>query len=211
MTRATPDLGTVLNSLRTSRGWTLAKMSQEVGIALSTLSKVERGKLTLNYDKLQMIARRLNIPLSELFSWPEDSKSIQTKGLARRSIGSLDNAMPVLTEKYDYYYLCCDLHKKLMIPMITRVKARTLEEFGELLTHDGEEFVYIIEGSVEVRTEYYAPVVLKTGEAIYLDSNMGHAYLLAEGCSEAALLGICACATNDLEEIMTPDTRSQID
>jgi len=210
MTGTASELGTILKSLRTSRGWTLARMSQEVGIALSTLSKVERGQLTLNYDKIQQIAQHLKVPLSELFSSPEEEKAQRPTGLARRSISSIENAMLVETDKYDYYYLSCDLRKKLMIPMITRVKARTIEEFGDLLVHDGEEFVYIIQGSIKVVTEHYSPVILETGESIYIDSNMGHAYLLADGCDEAALLGI-ASTGSDADDIILPEPISQND
>jgi mannose-6-phosphate isomerase class I len=35
-------------------------------------------------------------------------------------------------------------------------------------------------------------VTLKTGEAIYIDSNTGHAYVTAENCDEALVLGVCA-------------------
>jgi hypothetical protein len=41
--------------------------------------------------------------------------------------------------------------------------------------------------------------VLKSGESIYVDSNMGHAYV-AEGCDEATVLGICSSADDSLME-----------
>lgn len=48
----------------------------------------------------------------------------------------------------------------------------------------------MLEGGVKVLTEFYDPVVLTVGESIYIDSNMGHAYVTAEGCEEATLLGV---------------------
>lgn len=45
-----------------------------------------------------------------------------------------------------------------------------MEEFGEFMRHPGEEFLYVIEGELELHTQCYAPVVLKAGESIYLDS-----------------------------------------
>ena len=49
-----------------------------------------------------------------------------------------------------------------------------------------------------VHTEFYDPVTLDTGESIYIDSNMGHAYVAAEGCDEAVVLGVCSSAEDGL-------------
>jgi hypothetical protein len=92
-----------------------------------------------------------------------------------------------------------------MIPIIGLVRVRTLEEFGDLIRHPGEEFVYVIEGSIELHTEFYEPIILKPGEGAYLDSNMGHAYLAAPGCDEAKILGVCASA--DGEPGFTPEVQ----
>ena len=43
-------------------------------------------------------------------------------------------------------------------------------------------------------------MVLHVGESIYIDSNMGHAYLAAEGCEEAIVLGVCSSAHEGLME-----------
>jgi hypothetical protein len=49
-----------------------------------------------------------------------------------------------------------------------------------------------------VHTELYDPITLKQGESIYIDSNMGHAYVVAEGFDEALLLGVCSSADEGL-------------
>ena len=66
-----------------------------------------------------------------------------------------------------------------MIPIIVELRARSLEEFGELIQHSGEEYVYVLEGEVDIHTSVYAPVRLKAGDSIYLDSSMGHGYVAA--------------------------------
>jgi quercetin dioxygenase-like cupin family protein len=58
--------------------------------------------------------------------------------------------------------------------------------------HDGEEVIYVIKGRIEVHTEFYDPVTIDEGETIYIDSSMGHAYLVADGCEEALTLGVCS-------------------
>src|SRR5690606_23317734 len=181
-----------------SRGWTLKQMSERTGIPLSTLSKVEHDRLTLTYDKLQQISQRLQLRMSELFA--EQEEDAEPAVTARRSIGRIDDAIRVTTPNYDYYYLCPELRRKRMIPVLTRVRAKSIEEFGALVHHSGEEYIHVLEGRVEVHTEFYDPVELAAGQGVYIDSNMGHAYVAARGCDEALLLGVCSSADEQLLE-----------
>lgn len=191
-----PTLGTVLRGIRSRNGWTLKEMSARSGIPVSTLSKVEHDRLTLSYDKLQQLSQRLNIRMSDLFAEGAEESAPRVTG--RRSIGTLDQAVRVITDNYDYHYLCTDLRQKRMIPIITRIRAHSASEFGDLVRHQGEEFIYVLEGQIEVHSEFYDPVLLKAGESIYLDSSMGHAYVVAKGCEEALVLGVCSSADGGL-------------
>jgi transcriptional regulator with XRE-family HTH domain len=195
-------LGSLLRGLRSRNGWTLKEMSERTGIPLSTLSKIEHDRLTLTYDKLLQLSQRLNLRMSELFSEPE--ATTEAPITARRSIGTLEDAIRVNTANYDYYYMCPDLRRKRMVPTVTRIRAKSVEEFGDLVRHPGEEYIYVLEGPVEIHTEFYEPVVLQTGESIYIDSTMGHAYVAPEGHDEALVLGVCSSAEEDLmESLMT--------
>ena len=193
--RAKPTLGSLLRGLRARNGWTLKEMSEKTGIPFSTLSKVEHDRLTLTYDKLLQLGERLNMRMSELFS--ETAEPADQPPTARRSIGTLDNAVAVSTPNYDYYYLFPELRKKRMIPIFTRVVAKSLKEFGPLVRHSGEEWMYVIKGVLEIHTEFYEVVRLEEGQAIYLDSSMGHAYLAAPGYDEVLVIGACASADED--------------
>ena len=171
-------------------------MSKRTGIPLSTLAKVEHDRLTLTYDKLLQLSERLKIRMSDLFA--EGGDEPEQPVTARRSIGRLDRAIRVNTRNYDYYYLCAELRRKRMIPVLTRIRAKSVSEFGELVHHSGEEYIYVLEGRIEIHTEFYDPIVLEAGESIYIDSNMGHAYVAAEGCEEATVLGVCSSAEEGL-------------
>ena len=190
-TKSRPTLGPLLRSWRERKNWTLKEMSDRTAIPISTLSKVERNRSSLTYDKLLQVSRGLRISLPELFAHACDTGDGEPAVTARRSIGRLGNAVRVNTEHYDYYFLCPELRHKRMTPMITRVRARSLAEFGELLRHSGEEYIYVLSGVIAVHTAFYDPVVLKSGESIYVDSSMGHAYV-AEGCEEATVLAVCS-------------------
>jgi transcriptional regulator with XRE-family HTH domain len=193
-------LGALLKGLRAREGWTLKEMSAKTAIPISTLSKIEHDRLTLTYDKLQSLGQRLGLRMSELFA--EDDGEAPQPVTARRSLGDVARSVRVETPNYDYYYLCTELRRKRMIPVVTKIRARSAEQFGELVRHSGEEFIYVLSGRIVVQTEFYDPVVLDTGQSIYIDSNMGHAYLAAEGCDEAEVLGVMSSSEESLMEAM---------
>ena len=192
----TPTLGALLRGLRAREGWTLKEMSAKSGIPVSTLSKVEHDRLTLTYDRLQQLSRRLGMRMSELFAESQDEAPPAVT--ARRSVGDKERSVRVETPNYDYYYLCTELRRKRMIPVITKIRAKTSEQFGELVHHTGEEFIFVLKGRIVVNTEFYDPVTLGEGDFIYIDSTMGHAYLVAEGCDEAEVLGVMSSSDEEL-------------
>jgi len=156
------------------------------GLATSTLSKVENNQTSLTYDNLLKLAEGLGVNIAELFA-AEEIRPIS----GRRTITRSGDAKLQKTPNYDYHYHGTDLLGMRMIPIHVRVKARNIEEFGDLLRHSGEEFIYVLEGEIEVHTEFYEPVRLKRGESIYLDSTMAHGYV-SVGDQDADILGICS-------------------
>ena len=197
-----PTLGSLMRALRDRQGLTLKQMSMITGIPFSTLAKVEHDRLTLTFDKLQMVSERLAVPMADLFAEPESSAPAVAN--SRRSLSTLADALSVATPNYDYFYLSSELRQKDMIPIVSRVKARSLAEFGDMVRHEGQEFLYVLEGRIVVHTEFYGPSVLGAGESVYIDSRMGHAYVLSEGCDQA--LALCVCSTTQ-EELLDNATR----
>lgn len=180
--RTVVTAGVALKSLRTGRGWTLAEVAQKTGIPVSTLSKVENGKTELTMDRILRISVALDVNIADLFGSPAREPAGRER--ARRSITKLGEGNAVSSAYGDYCYHAQDLLEKRAAPLIATIRARTLEEFGEYHRHEGEEFLYVLEGELLLHTDIYAPVSLKKGESIYFDSEMGHAYLSAneEAC-----------------------------
>jgi quercetin dioxygenase-like cupin family protein len=56
-------------------------------------------------------------------------------------------------------------------------------------THHGEEFVYVLNGTLEFHTEEYTPAILHKGDSCYLDSTMRHAFV-SKGEEDATILSI---------------------
>jgi len=193
-----PTLGMLMRGLRTRNSWTLKEMSDHSGIPISTLSKVEHDRLTLTYDKLLQLSQRLNIRMSELFAEDSSAAGADAPVTARRSVGALDRSVRVQTANYDYYYLCTELRRKRMIPVYTRIRAKSADEFGEFVRHPGEEFLYVVKGRIVVHTEFYDPIPLDEGGSIYIDSTMGHAYVAGKDCEEAIVLAVCSSAEDGL-------------
>ena len=158
-----------LRALRQARDWTLKQAAQATGVSTSTLSKIENGLLSPTYDNLIKIAAGLELDVAELFT-----ASDAHMGTGRRSLSRQGEGRQYETPYYDHRLLCTALSHKRMMPFHTRVKARSFDEFQDWSRHGGEEFVYVLEGEVELYTEFYEPARLKAGESFYIDSRMGH-------------------------------------
>jgi transcriptional regulator with XRE-family HTH domain len=196
-TASRPNLGRRLRELRSRNNWRIADVSRMTGLASSTISKVENGRMSLTYDKLQQLAYGLSLDLVDLFGERGPSERLDM-AMARRSVGRSGDGVSVNAGSYEYRYLNADLAPKRMVPIIGVVSARSLEEFGDLIKHEGEEFVLVLEGSIVVHLEFYAPLVLQAGDLIYIDSSMGHAYLAG---SEGLCRMITVCTGAPTEEI----------
>jgi transcriptional regulator with XRE-family HTH domain len=190
--------GSALKALRNQRGWTLAEVSKQTGLPVSTLSKIENERISLNYDKLALLSASLGVDISELFS---PTSAVRGAVIGRRSFTPRGQGQFIETANYNHIYPAADFLNKRFIPIIAELRAHSLEEFGELIRHPGEEYAYVLEGSVLFHTELYAPLTMRKGDSIYFDSGMGHAYLAAEA-GPCRVLSICFGPESQLREAL---------
>jgi transcriptional regulator with XRE-family HTH domain len=169
--------GVALRRLRKRNHWTLAEVSKRTSVPSSTLSRIENDQISPTYDLLLRLSNGLSIDLSQLLSTAESPSEPEGSRPGRRSINRVDDGVCVQMPTHTLRYLSTDLLHKEMTPMVTEYQARSAAEFGEFMHHTGEEFLFVLEGEVELHTDSYAPVVLKAGESMYFDSTMGHAYI----------------------------------
>jgi mannose-6-phosphate isomerase-like protein (cupin superfamily) len=142
------------------------------------------------YDKLTRISAGLEVDFSSLFGTAEVEPVVRTLH-GRRSIARAGEGRPIESPNYFHLYPAAELLHKRLIPIIVEIRARSLEEFGELVHHSGEEYVYVLEGEIDVHTSAYAPARLKAGDSIYLDSSMSHAYIAASE-QPCRVLAVCS-------------------
>lgn len=188
-----PLLGERLKSLREARGLKLPELAEITGLSRSSLYKVENSGMSLTYDKLIDLADGLGVSISELF---QKSENVEVKAVvtARREVGRKGEGYRLETKNYDYRYLCPDLKSKKLTPILGVIHSRSTDEFEQLFSHKGEEFNFVIDGAIDVHTEYYSPVRLEKGDYIYLDSTMPHAFVSVSEES-AVVLSICTSVT----------------
>jgi transcriptional regulator with XRE-family HTH domain len=179
-----PDLAQRLAEIRTSRGLTLREMQALTGIPTSTLSKVQNRQATLSYEALVRLANGLEIEVSDLFV----SRTVDVKA-GRRVITKRGTGPREATNRYMFELLCSDLINKQMNPAILEITARSLREAGGLSHHEGEELIYVLSGVIDIHSEDYRPARLEQGDALYLDSTSGHAYVNI-GKESARLLAV---------------------
>jgi mannose-6-phosphate isomerase-like protein (cupin superfamily) len=82
-------------------------------------------------------------------------------------------------------------------PLKARIRARSLDEFGGWVKHEGEEFLIVVSGEVRLFTKYYEPATLMPGDSVYLDSQMGHA-CVSIGSDDAQVIWVCTQVVLDV-------------
>ena len=146
--RHTSQLGHCLKAARQARGLTLKQVAERTGHgAVDPVEGRERPDVA---DLRQAAAAHLR---------PEDGDrgAVQSGGRrARRRAGrsprgaasaAPGRARSINTKFYTYTYQCTDLIGKRMVPIMAEVRARSLEEFGPLLRHAGEEYFLVTSGT----------------------------------------------------------------
>ena len=170
--KAAPDLSARVREICRTRDLSLRQLAAMTGIPIATLSKVQNNLATLSYVQLTKLAYGLGLELNELFTVTTADVRTGRRAVTRKGEGPQE-----ATERYDFEMLCGDLASKKMNVGIMEINARTLEEAGGLIAHEGEEFAYVLSGSIEVYTEDYRPTRLEAGDCIYMDSTSGHVYV----------------------------------
>ncbi|WP_033093788.1 helix-turn-helix domain-containing protein [Colwellia psychrerythraea] len=180
------SIGAQLKSIRVKSDLTLREAANLTTLAPSTLSKIENEQISPTFAVMQKLAAGLNIELPQLFTKPT-----VTQATGRRDVTLKEQGNYQLTSTYEHELLSTQFSHKKMMPYKCRVHARSFDEFGEWVRHSGEEYMLVLEGEVQLMTEFYEPVNLVEGDSVYYDAMMGHV-LISVSENDAQILWVTA-------------------
>lgn len=181
------QLGKRLREIRLANNLTLEEASRLTGLARSTLSKIENEQISPSFQAVQKLTAGLGIDIPQLFLPVTPGPAANS----RRDITRAEQGQSHITSTYEHELLANQLSGKKMVPFKCRVRARSFDDFEDWVRHAGEEFLLVLEGEIELHTEYYEPVRLNAGDSTYYDAAMGHCLVsVSEG--DALVLWVTA-------------------
>ena len=155
------DIGNKIRELRTRKGLTLEELASRSELTKGFLSQLERDLPSPSIDSLRDILEALGTNLAEFF---QEDKNDQFIFLA-------DDFFVDEREDCTVYWIVPNTQKNQMEPILLE-----LPEGGESFTvapHDGEEFGYVVEGSVVLVCDGEEHP-LRRGETFYLHGRSFH-------------------------------------
>lgn len=168
-------LGAKIRELRIKNRYTLQDLAVKTGLSKPFLSQIENDHVVPPIATLIKLARALNVSLSYFF---QDETTTQKISITRRNERIRIERRPHHEREgmvsYIYESLETKKRDKHMEPFYVEFPPISVEEMN-FTTHEGEEFLYILEGKVEFRTVDRVEI-LEEGDSIYLDSSISHAF-----------------------------------
>jgi len=157
----TAPIGVQLRRLRLKRSLSLAAVARATGVSIGFLSAVERGHMSASVATLRRIARFYNINILALFDpsganmhhvRPAERKVLEAGPGVRMELLAWGNAV--------------------MEPHLFRIAPGAGS--GEAYSHEGEEFLYLLRGQLEITLEDGETHRLAEGDSFYFESTMHH-------------------------------------
>jgi transcriptional regulator with XRE-family HTH domain/uncharacterized cupin superfamily protein len=175
-------IGRELSALRESRGWTTAQVARMVDLKEQHLKQIESGGRRLPLDVMIRLARAFGKPLRDLV---RNTRAIGPHHFVQRStempnLAPRQRRMPTDRENAPmpniFYPLASGFRTRHMYPYLIRVRNVDTETLAGH-EHHGEEFIYVLEGQLEVSTyaeDRLVREVLRPGDSCYLDASVPH-------------------------------------
>ena len=164
------DVGSRVRGVREKRGLSLEDISQRTGIQVDVLGRIEAGEMAPPLGTIIKLAKALEMKMGYFISGEEDRPFTIVRGDDRKVVSRHDSKKG---KYYGYTYESLAPHKKdrHMEPFLVTLYPASTEE--ERSTHDGQEFIFVLQGKMEVRLEEEIHI-LEPGDSIYYDSTVPH-------------------------------------
>ncbi|HEV2493170.1 MAG TPA: cupin domain-containing protein [Terriglobia bacterium] len=155
--------GARLRSLRLKRGLSLAVVAAATGVSVGFLSALERAQMTASVGTLRKLARFYNINILDFFN-PTAANPRRVRPSERKVL----EAGPGVTMELLAW------GNTVMEPHLFRISPGATS--GSSYTHDGEEFLYILQGKLAVSLDGGEEVRLDPGDSFYFESSTPHCW-----------------------------------
>ena len=164
------NVGERVKAVREDRNLSLQDISQRTDLDVSLLEQIESGSLAPPLGIVIKLAKALDLKMGYFISGEEDRAYTIVRKNDRKVVSRYDSKKG---EYYGYGYESLAPHKKNrhMEPFLVSLDPAETEE--ERSTHDGQEFIYVLEGAMEVRLGEEIHI-LEPGDSIYYDSTVPH-------------------------------------
>jgi len=177
-------IGKKIRVLRKNAGLVLQDLSDRTGLSKPLLSQIEKEVVSPPIATLLKISKALSVNIGFFF---QDNDPEEKVVLVRRDESKVIDSRYFGREDSGYYYeaLAYKRSKKYMEPFLVEFKRKKADRLS-YFSHEGEEFIYLLEGTLEFRTEnqHY---VFYPGDPLYFESSIPHGYRALERKNARAL------------------------
>lgn len=183
------NLGDRVRKTRESRGLSLEDLASRTGISLETLRRVEANEAIPPLGELIKLGKAMEMKMGYFISPGVEKPMTVVRAHCRPAVSRFGQRR---SEQYGYAYesLAAEKANRFMEPfLITMVPT----EVEELSTHDGQEFIFILEGEIRAQVENQVEI-LHAGDAIYYDSSCPH-LVKCSGRQPAKILAVLYTGT----------------
>jgi transcriptional regulator with XRE-family HTH domain len=175
--------GANLREAREAKGFSLEELSDKTGISMEALQQVELGQDFLPLGQLIRLSKALSVRMEDVISKGVQSFTIvraNERHGARRFGKSKEDS-----HGYQYEFLAPGKKNRKMEPFIVTLNPASSDQPS---THDGQEFIYVMEGQMELLIDD-THEILGPGDAVYYDSTSTH-LVRAHGANPAKILAV---------------------
>jgi quercetin dioxygenase-like cupin family protein/DNA-binding XRE family transcriptional regulator len=179
------SVGRRVRKVREEKNLTLGDVAQRTGLDSGYLDRIETEQVSPPLGALIKLAKALDMKLGRFISTGEVRPYTIVRKGERKVISRYTSAQE---DQYGYTYesLAPDKKDRHMEPFVVTLvpsRART-----DVSTHAGQEFIYVLEGAMEVTLEDHTEV-LHPGDSIYYDSQIPH-LVTCHGEQETTILAV---------------------
>jgi transcriptional regulator with XRE-family HTH domain len=166
------DIGSQIRKLRNKRELTLQDLANLSGLSKPNLSQIENNLVTPPIATLLKISTALGVPIGHFFQeTAQESNIVVVRKEDRYGVAKGQHISHI---GYQYEPLAYPKADKYMEPFIVHMEERESDAIV-YNNHRGEEFLYVIEGTLEFRCGD-STVNLREGDSLYFDSVVPHGY-----------------------------------